>query len=104
MHRLKWSLIILTIVAAINAYGWGLHKLLEARSNSFPVECVTYADLQEVQTGLLERGFRHSAFLGLANSKGGERADGSEYGYFRIDPTYISDYVVCFYDWPAPRR
>ena len=74
---------------------------VETRSTpAFQLECVTYANLREVQAGLLERDFRHSAFLGLANSKGGERADGSQYGYFRIDPTYISEYVVCFYDWP----
>lgn len=101
MHRLKWPLIALIVIAA----GWGLHKLVETRSTpAFQLECVTYANLREVQAGLLERDFRHSAFLGLADSKGGERADGSQYGYFRIDPTYISDYVVCFYDWPPPRR
>ena len=102
MHIFKWSLIILAVVVAVNVYALGVHLLIEARDKSYPVECETYGGLQEVQAGLLERGFDHSAYLGLADSSVGERVDGSEHAYFRIDSSYSSDYMVCYYDWPSP--
>ena len=67
---------------------------------SYSLECEAYANAVEAREGMLERGFKHSAFLGLYNSSAGEREDGTQFGYFRIDPTFISEFVFCFYEWP----
>ena len=99
----RWFLIVVAVGVGVNVYGWGLHKLIQTGSSpSYNLECETYANLREVQSGLLERGFKHGAFLGLSGSSAGGREDGSQYGYFRIDADYVSDFVVCYYDWPPP--
>ena len=100
MHRLRWILLGLLIIVSVAA-GWGLKELVDERDKPvYDLECETYANAIEVKAGLLERGFRHSAYLGLVHRAAGEREDGTQFAYFRIDPTFISEFVVCFYEWP----
>ena len=96
--KTRWKLsLFLIMLVAVNAYAWSIHQVLEWREPDFPVECVSYPSLLETRDALLERG--HTGML--ADMASGERLDGSQYGYFRIDPPNIPEIWVCYYEWGA---
>ncbi len=106
-------LIVLALLTGINAYGWGMHLLLEGASDLRPhpgIECFAYSGIDKAKTAIRERSQNDRFFddrdafeMGIADMSVGENSS-THFGYFRLHPPDARAVILCFFEWEKDKE